>query len=527
MSMCESMTKMPVAILAFNRPDYLERTLRSLAEQTQDTLAGREIHLFQDGGRNAISGNEYASKDLIRKNVETFASLFPAGVVHEQDENLGIARHFDFVEKYFFEERGFESAIFMEDDMVLSPVYLTVLERLMAQAATNEKIGYVAAYGNHHASVAEQTRNLSKLVEMDHKWGFALTRRQWLRQRPLVDQYLEIVRDMDYQKRNSVKIIDWLLSIGWLPEGTSQDAVKDVAMWLSGATKLKTFSCYGKYIGKVGVHYRESQYAKLGYESTEFCPEAAAEFDWPTDAQIDQLVAIRLGNLRHNVANVDKIFSYYASRPGAGGGEKAPSYVDKYVYIGNLLPTDSQFKSNEFFEFILNFADPPSKLPFDDNSVVGFQSQDVLEHVLYDKVVVILDEIFRSLRPGGLFRLSVPDYNSPVLRSRSLYDSEGNILYDAAMGGIVKASPGGGLDVTLKPGAGTHVWFPTYTNILRLILQSEIRKCSQIAVRHAWLDAKTFVCADFDRSVMPVLRAPPGDMRADGKPISIVVDFIK
>jgi SAM-dependent methyltransferase len=520
------MTKMPVAILAFNRPDYLERTLRSLAEQVQDTLAGREIHLFQDGGRNAISGNEYASKELIDKNIEIFRALFPTGVVHAQKENLGIARHFDFVERYFFEECNFDSAIFLEDDMILSPVYLSVLERLMARAMTNERIGYVAAYGNHRAPVADQTKNLSKLIEMDHKWGFALSRRQWLRQRPLVDQYLELVRDMDYQRRNSVKIIDWMLSIGALPAGTSQDAVKDVAMWKAGATKLKTFACYGKYIGKVGVHYRESQYEQLGYENTEFCPEAATGFEWPSDAQIDQLIAARLESLRQNTANVSKIFPFY-DQAGAEIAPKAESYADKFVYLGKLLPTDAQFKSGKFFEYALDFAKPPTKLPFDDDSVIGFQSQDVLEHVVYDKVAIILDEIFRSLRPGGLFRLSVPDYNSPLLKARSLYDSDGNILYDAAMGGVVKASAAGGLDVRLEPGGGVHVWFPTYTKILRLILSSEIRKCAEISIHHAWIDAKKFICADYDRSVMPVLRAPPGDMRAGGAPISIVVDFVK
>ena len=128
---------------------------------------------------------------------------------------------------------------------------------------------------------------------------------------------------------------------------------------------------------------------------------------------------------------------------------------------------------------------------------------------------------------GGIFRLSVPDYNSPLLTSRSVYDSRGRILCDLAMGGRVDCKLGEKIKVTLSRGGGAHLWFPTYASVAQLILASEIRKCATVIFHHAWLDAHNFRCEPFDQSLMPVSRTTPKDMRADGKPISIVVDFVK
>jgi len=258
------MSMTPIAILAFNRSDYLEQTLLSLARQNNDMLAGREIQLFQDGVVNQISGMQYAPREVITRNVTNFLTIFPSGLVHVQQENLGIARHFDFIEKYFFESRGFEVAIFLEDDLILSPQYLSIMESLIGEMVRNEQIGYIAAYGDHRASLADQLINLSTIVQMGHKWAFAVTRRQWLRQYPLVQEYLEAISHMDYNRRNHTVVVDWYLAKGFLPLVTSQDAIKDAAMYMSGATKLMTYCCYGKYIGKIGIHCIEAFYSSEG-----------------------------------------------------------------------------------------------------------------------------------------------------------------------------------------------------------------------------------------------------------------------
>ncbi|RNJ61508.1 MAG: class I SAM-dependent methyltransferase [Porphyrobacter sp. IPPAS B-1204] len=207
---------------------------------------------------------------------------------------------------------------------------------------------------------------------------------------------------------------------------------------------------------------------------------------------------------------------------------------DKFVYFGNLFPHEPQYESGQFVGLALTPRfdrdiphDARANLPFADDSVAGFQSQDVFEHVEREKIPAIFDDIYRCMRPGAVFRLSLPDYNSPLLRRRSVYDHQGNVLYDVAMGGALKAQMSGGIETVLPAGGDVHLWFPTYHELLALVIASDIRRCHKIAFHHHWVTPHSYVMHDFDQSVMPVSRTPPKDMRADGKPVSIVVDFIK
>jgi hypothetical protein len=304
----------PIGILSFNRPEFLQKTLASLA--SQPSLADREIHLFQDGGFNPLSGRKYADEGLIDENIALFKRYFPSGVVHRQSENVSIARQFDLMERYFFEFNSFEAAIFLEDDMVLGPHYLTILDSLLIpEALRNEHIGAVAAYGNHLVSAVEQLGQLPKVVEMHHRWAFATTRRQWLRQRPYMEEYLAIIADTDYQCRNHYAIVDWFLAHKIMPPVTSQDGVKGAIMTLTGALALMTQACYAQYIGKVGVHFREDVFEQAAFHKTQLCPVLPTHLEWPSSAEMEvRLVELR-EMLSQNVKHVMHFFPWYANRP--------------------------------------------------------------------------------------------------------------------------------------------------------------------------------------------------------------------
>lgn len=303
--------KNPVAILAFNRPEYLKETLQSLSRQAAGSLDGREIHLFQDGIVSAVSGREYASMEALKRNIEEFLNVFPNGFVHVQGWNKGIAEHFNVVERYFFELNQFEAAIFLEDDMILSEFYLRIMDELIDYAKINEKIGYVAAYGNHYAPLDAQIQNKSKIIDMHHHWAFALLRRQWLRQKPLVDEYLALISGVDYKNRDHVKIIDFFRSKGFMPFTTSQDAVKGAIAHMSGAVRLMTFPCYGKYIGRQGVNFTEKAYEDMKFDTTILCNSSPDRLDWPSEAELDsKIAALRKAHIE-NLEKVDDLFPFY------------------------------------------------------------------------------------------------------------------------------------------------------------------------------------------------------------------------
>jgi len=160
--------------------------------------------------------------------------------------------------------------------------------------------------------------------------------------------------------------------------------------------------------------------------------------------------------------------------------------------------------------------DITQSLPFPRDSVDAFQAEDVFEHIQYELLIHVVNDIFRILKPGALFRLSVPDYGCDVLRERSMKDSLGHIVFDPEGGGT-PANPG-------------HVWFPRIENIRRLLERTLFFSNGKIDFLHYWdMDNSTYVTKPIDYSKCMVRRTPDFDDRVKEpyRPMSIVVDLIK
>ena len=208
--------------------------------------------------------------------------------------------------------------------------------------------------------------------------------------------------------------------------------------------------------------------------------------------------------------------------------------MEQYLYFGSLGLHERQYQIPNFLGLALqpahdreikhNFTDP---LPFGDGSIAKIQAQDVLEHVAFDTVAAILDEIYRVLRPGGTFRLSVPDYRSPVLKRRSIYDARGRVIGDLLMGATSYLDQAtGDARVRFSEDGDAHLWFPRYELVTHLVLKSEIRKAA-IHFYQGFLDDHTYLCEPVPENEMFVQRAAPHDRRGGGTPTSIVADFVK
>ncbi len=208
--------------------------------------------------------------------------------------------------------------------------------------------------------------------------------------------------------------------------------------------------------------------------------------------------------------------------------------MEPYLYFGSLGPHERQYQVPNFIGLALEPAherevrhDLAAALPYSAGSIAKVQAQDVLEHLPFERVPFVLDEIYRVLKPGGVFRLSVPDYRSPVHRRRSLYDWRGRVTGDLMMGAEPYFDAAtGDARIRFAEGGEAHLWFPRYELITHLVLKSEIRK-SRITFWQAFLDDHTFLAEPFPEDEMYVQRALPHDRRAGGAPVSIVADFQK
>jgi SAM-dependent methyltransferase len=208
--------------------------------------------------------------------------------------------------------------------------------------------------------------------------------------------------------------------------------------------------------------------------------------------------------------------------------------MERYLYYGSLGPHERQFSIPNFIGLALHPAhdremahDATQALPFADQSIAKVQSQDVFEHLPFDRLPFVLDEIWRVLKSGGVFRLSVPDYRSPVLKRRSVYDWRGRVTGDLMMGAAPYFdSSSGDARVQFSTDGEAHVWFPRYELITHLILKSEIRK-GAVRFHQGFLDDQTFLAEPIPDDEMFVQRALPHDRRSGGMPVSIVVDFTR
>jgi len=208
--------------------------------------------------------------------------------------------------------------------------------------------------------------------------------------------------------------------------------------------------------------------------------------------------------------------------------------MEPYLYFGSLGQHERQFQVPNFIGLALNPAhdreikhnltDP---LPYPGDSIAKIQAQDVLEHLPFDKVPFVLDEIYRVLRPGGIFRLSVPDYRSPVQKRRSIYDARGRIIGDLLMGATSYLDQAtGDVRVRFSEDGEAHLWFPRYELITHLVLKSELRK-ARIHFYQGFIDDHSYLCEPLPDDEMFVQRAAPHDRRAGGAPTSIIADFVK
>jgi SAM-dependent methyltransferase len=211
-------------------------------------------------------------------------------------------------------------------------------------------------------------------------------------------------------------------------------------------------------------------------------------------------------------------FSDISSRPSvslyAGDIPDLPEYRSR-PKVGLSLKRDDNWHIRH---------DITEPIPLPDGIADSYQSEDVFEHIEYSKLPFVIAEARRILKPGGLFRLSVPDYRCDVLRDRSLKDSAGNIVFDPLGGGAYRRRRWffGEKQVV----RGGHIWFPNYETVAALLQDVGF---SSIEFLHYYDENGAPHTEPIDYTRGYVQRTPDNDRRVSNpfRPMSIVVDCLK
>jgi SEC-C motif len=258
-----------LALIAYARPEYLASVWASIQAQT---IAGKplaqtyDIHVFQDG---LWDGEPAAGRSGHAEVSRWLSQLPPSITVHHQGDNLGIALHYDFVEKHLFAETSYDFVVICEDDLQLATGYMSIIDRMSDRFHDDRRVGMMSAHpADPTVSIELQHAHKDQWAPMGHSWGYGMSRSFWQRRQPLVECYLDLIRDAPYRGRDDSTISEWLRAIGFQALATSQDYVKTCATYALGAVKLSTYPNFGRPIGRTGVHFTPALFEKMGLDRT-------------------------------------------------------------------------------------------------------------------------------------------------------------------------------------------------------------------------------------------------------------------
>lgn len=158
----------PIALFVFKRPDHTLRTLESLSRNPQ--YRDLPLFVFCDGARR---DNEMASVEATREVVRNFDH--PAMTVIERQENWGLARSViagvgDLCSK-------FGRAIVLEDDLILSPGFLSFMLAALDRYENEPQVMQIAGY----AFPVDGFRPSDSVLFLPFisSWGWATWERAW------------------------------------------------------------------------------------------------------------------------------------------------------------------------------------------------------------------------------------------------------------------------------------------------------------------------------------------------------------
>lgn len=101
--------------------------------------------------------------------------------------------------------------------------------------------------------------------------------------------------------------------------------------------------------------------------------------------------------------------------------------------------------------------------PLPDSCISRYELEEVLEYIPRELQKSTLNEICRILKPESLCRITVPDFNSPYLRERTMMSQDGEFLFDAGAGGNYDEN---GI-------SNGNIYFSTYEDFNEILKQTD------------------------------------------------------
>lgn len=180
------MIKTPVVILAYNRPQYLNKCLDSIKKQ----MDGRSIHLFIDGPRN------HDDHVLIQQSVSLARQKIFNIEIHPSPQHVSAHLLNKRARDFIFEVN--DRAVFVSENIELNDYYLDQLDDLYNKSKESGKnIGIVSCLSGKNISqnCQESSGEISELSFFPTTLAYLMTRDCYDKIYDDMDEYYSIVQD--------------------------------------------------------------------------------------------------------------------------------------------------------------------------------------------------------------------------------------------------------------------------------------------------------------------------------------------
>lgn len=158
----------PIILFAYNRPMHTERLLKSLV--ANQLVSGSELHVFCDGPKTEAEAKNTEAVRALARNFKAAKKIH----LHASSVNSGLARSVISGLDLIFSEH--ESAIILEDDLILSPVFLEFMNRHLDHYRNVPEVMSVSGY-----MYPIQDLPPAFFLSLGSSWGWGTWKRAWSR----------------------------------------------------------------------------------------------------------------------------------------------------------------------------------------------------------------------------------------------------------------------------------------------------------------------------------------------------------
>jgi len=199
----------PIAVFAYNRPEHLRQTLKSLVSCYG--FAVSPVTIFCDGPRTE---DDFTAVALVRDIAEEFLGAYSD--IRVASENRGLARSIvsgvsDLVKKH-------GSVIVVEDDLEVAPVFLEYMNESLARYRFDEKVFQISG---HMFDVPEFAKKSSQVVlPVITTWGWGTWEKEWAAYDPRATGWQDLLHNHELRRRfNLDGTFDYTTMLEWQVAG--------------------------------------------------------------------------------------------------------------------------------------------------------------------------------------------------------------------------------------------------------------------------------------------------------------------